>query len=158
MKAITIIQPWATLIALGEKKFETRSWATKHRGPLAIHAGKKVDKDAWMNEVIYMTLRKHGILTINDLPTGAILATCNLSGCYMVERKASEQEDRIPVWLKSTTAEGITLGWAGKFPDEYYFGDYSDGRYAWKLADVKPLEDPISVKGQQGLWNWELQT
>ena len=41
MKAITIIQPWATLIALGEKQFETRSWFTKHRGELAIHAGKR---------------------------------------------------------------------------------------------------------------------
>jgi hypothetical protein len=44
MKAITIIQPWATLIALGEKKFETRSWTTKYRGPLAIHAGMKWGK------------------------------------------------------------------------------------------------------------------
>jgi hypothetical protein len=46
MKSITIIQPWATLIALGEKKYETRGWPTKHRGPLAIHAGKKIDKEA----------------------------------------------------------------------------------------------------------------
>ncbi|WP_342351939.1 ASCH domain-containing protein [Lysinibacillus boronitolerans] len=30
MKAITIKQPWATLIALGEKRFETRSWQTKY--------------------------------------------------------------------------------------------------------------------------------
>ncbi|WP_438350423.1 2-oxoglutarate dehydrogenase E1 [Paenibacillus sp. FA6] len=125
---------------------------------MAIHAGKKVDKDAWMEPEIYDALRKHGILTINDLPTGAILATCNLSDCYKVERKASEQEDSGPVWLKSTTAGGITLGWAGKFPDEYYFGDYTDGRYAWELADIKPLKDPIPSKGQQGLWNWEAQS
>lgn len=43
MKVISIIQPWATLIALGEKKFETRSWKTKYHGELAIHAIKKID-------------------------------------------------------------------------------------------------------------------
>ncbi|MEZ7793182.1 ASCH domain-containing protein [Niallia circulans] len=40
-------QPWATLIALGGKEFETRSWQTKYLGKLAIHAGKSVDKEAW---------------------------------------------------------------------------------------------------------------
>lgn len=40
MKAITIWQPWAMLIALLEKGNETRGWPTKHRGPLAIHAAK----------------------------------------------------------------------------------------------------------------------
>ncbi|KQO04623.1 hypothetical protein ASF12_13925 [Paenibacillus sp. Leaf72] len=41
MKAITIIQPWATLIAIGAKQYETRGWSTKHRGALAIHAGSQ---------------------------------------------------------------------------------------------------------------------
>lgn len=43
MKVITLIQPWATLVALGEKKIETRSWSTNFRGRIAIHAGKKID-------------------------------------------------------------------------------------------------------------------
>ena len=38
MKAITIWQPWATLLPLGVKLYETRSWATSYRGPIAIHA------------------------------------------------------------------------------------------------------------------------
>jgi hypothetical protein len=41
VKAITLQQPWASLIALGAKSVETRSWSTAYRGPLAIHAGKK---------------------------------------------------------------------------------------------------------------------
>jgi len=41
LKAITILQPWASLIACGAKQIETRSWATKYRGQLAIHAGKQ---------------------------------------------------------------------------------------------------------------------
>ena len=38
MKAITIWQPWASMLACGAKQYETRSWATKYRGPIAIHA------------------------------------------------------------------------------------------------------------------------
>lgn len=41
MKAITIWQPWASLLAHGMKQYETRSWATKYRGPIAIHAAKR---------------------------------------------------------------------------------------------------------------------
>lgn len=40
MKTLTLHQPWASLIAMGVKKIETRSWGTKYRGPLAIHAGQ----------------------------------------------------------------------------------------------------------------------
>jgi len=46
MKVLTIKQPWATLIMQGDKKYEFRSWQTKHRGDLLIHAGKGVDKEA----------------------------------------------------------------------------------------------------------------
>ena len=38
MKVLTLTQPWATLVAIGAKRIETRSWATKYRGPLLIHA------------------------------------------------------------------------------------------------------------------------
>ncbi|WP_331281011.1 ASCH domain-containing protein [Brevibacillus thermoruber] len=83
MKAITIHQPWATLIALGEKRFETRSWATKYRGPLAIHAGKKVDRDACEAEPIRSVLAKHGY-TADNLPTGVILAVGEMVDCLEV--------------------------------------------------------------------------
>jgi len=42
MKAITIQQPWAEMIARGLKRVENRTWRTSHRGPLAIHAGKSM--------------------------------------------------------------------------------------------------------------------
>lgn len=41
MKALTLHQPWASLIAAGVKTIETRSWSTRYRGPLAVHAGKR---------------------------------------------------------------------------------------------------------------------
>ncbi|MEK4348992.1 hypothetical protein [Paenibacillus sp. FSL P4-0184] len=80
MKAITIIQPWATLIALREKKFETRSWPTKYRGLLAIHAGKKIDKEACREPEIRKALERHGY-TEDNLSTGAVVAICKLSNC-----------------------------------------------------------------------------
>jgi hypothetical protein len=73
MKAITIIQPWATLLAIGEKKFETRSWGTKYRGELAIHASKKTDKVICRYEPFHSILAKHGYTAAN-LPTGVLLA------------------------------------------------------------------------------------
>ncbi|KZS45724.1 2-oxoglutarate dehydrogenase E1 [Paenibacillus glucanolyticus] len=148
MKTITIIQPWATLIALGEKQFETRSWSTKHRGELAIHAGKKIDREACEIEPIRSTLAKHGY-TADNLPTGAIVALCNLEECYMVDNR----HDYGTIGLKAKNGKFIM--WGGSRGNEYYFGDYSDGRCAWQTSNVRHLREPIPAKGMQGLWNWE---
>lgn len=139
MKAITIKQPWATLIALGEKKFETRSWQTKYRGPIAIHAGKSIDKEACKDREIAAALNKHGII-ISDLPTGSVVAIGELSGCYKV----------IEDFGDSAYTSGPVIR-----SDEYPFGDYTEGRYAWKLEHVKALDEPLKAKGQLSLWNWD---
>lgn len=140
MKAITIHQPWATLIALGEKKFETRGWPTNHRGQIAIHAAKKADKDACDMEQIRSVLAKHGY-TADNLPTGSVIAICQLVGCHKVI---------------STSFDAATL-YADGIPkvrgNELAFGWYEVGRYAWEMADVKQI-DPVPAKGQQRLWNW----
>ncbi|MNJ46042.1 ASCH domain protein [compost metagenome] len=151
MKVITIIQPWATLIALGEKRFETRSWATKHRGDLLIHAGKKVDKKVCQQEPYRSVLGKHGY-TADNLPTGSIIAKVNLHNCYAISRRHGVDG---PVSLETSVK---TLEWADPMEQEYYFGDYRDGRYAWELLDVQRMLEPISAKGMQGLWNWEIWT
>ena len=46
MKTLTLLQPWAMLVALEAKRIETRSWGTWYRGPLAIHADKRMPKAA----------------------------------------------------------------------------------------------------------------
>ncbi|UIO44339.1 ASCH domain-containing protein [Brevibacillus brevis] len=139
MKAITIHQPWATLIALGEKQFETRSWVTKYSGPIAIHAGKKVDKEICLEEPFRSVLAEHGF-TADNLPTGAVVAICQLGECHEVMADfgnyALIAEDRFYIGAQ-----------------EYHFGNYESGRYAWELLSVKPI-DPVPAKGQQGLWNW----
>ncbi len=141
MKAITIKQPWATLIALGEKKFETRSWQTKYRGPLAIHAGKSIDKDACENSWIKGVLKEHGITSYKDLPTGVVLATVELKDCYKVEATLGH----VSVLSKGRTIEGL----------EVTFGDYTEGRYAWELDNLQVLSDPVVAKGQLSLWEWQ---
>ena len=143
IKAITIKQPWATLIALGEKKFETRSWATKHRGPIAIHAGKSIDKEAFKERAIATILAKHGIHLIKDLPTGAVLAIVELSECH----KVTFDNDFID---EAETDKGISI--AG---NEYRFGFYEEGRYAWELTNLQVLPELVPAKGQLSLWNWD---
>lgn len=138
MKAITIKQPWATLIALGLKEFETRSWATKHRGSIAIHAGKSIDKEAY--EDFSNDLKAVGIENIKQLPIGSVIATASLVECHKV----------IKEYPKQNTAEVAEFYIDGK---EYNYGFYEPGRYAWQLSNVKAIE-PVPAKGQLSLWNW----
>ena len=46
MKALSLLQPWASLVAIGAKLYETRTWRTPHRGEIAIHASRTMGKDA----------------------------------------------------------------------------------------------------------------
>lgn len=150
MKAITIKQPWASLIAIGAKRIETRSWQTKYRGPIAIHSSAH-----WSNKernLVYthpfdMVLtqdRAHRnpnffeALSWQFLPTGKILATANLVDCIPTEK--------IPYDLNHPHADS-----ANAF--EEHFGDYLPGRFAWILEDVKALKEPMDYRGSLGLWD-----
>lgn len=146
MKVISIIQPWATLIAIGEKKFETRSWERKYRGELGIHASKKINKAVCEMEPFKSVLAEHGY-TASNLPTGAIIATTNMIDCLEISRTHQG-------YVKLNSERKTS--WNDPFMDEneYVFGDYTVGRFAWELVDVKQIE-PIPAKGQLGLWNWE---
>lgn len=142
MKVITLIQPWATLITLGEKKIETRSWKTKYRGDLLIHAGKKIDKDICNTEPYKSILAKHGYDS-NNLPTGVILSRCNLTNCL----EMAKDTGKYAVLEDNTIVEN----------NEYEFGFYDVGRYGWVLDDVKSLDSPIKAKGQLNLWNYDIE-
>lgn len=81
MKVLTIKQPYASLIANGYKKYEFRSWKTKYRGELYIHAGNGVDKKR-------MDMVKEYEL---NYPSGYIIAKVNLTDCILVDEKMSKQ-------------------------------------------------------------------
>lgn len=137
MKTITVWQPWAGALAAGIKENETRSWATKYRGPLAIHAGKetypRAGEPVW--DAIRHLLKVPIIYTGPEVfPRGCILATAELVDCIKIT----------PEYIATLSSDELALG------------DYTLGRYAWKLANVKRLPEPIPAKGAQGLWNWEV--
>lgn len=133
MRCLTIRQPWAELVALGEKRFETRSWRTAYRGELAVHAGLQVDKAVCATEPFKSVLAPHGY-TADNLPLGAVIATGFLKNCYEI------------------TAELAEEGWPGG--DEYRFGDYTAGRFAWELEKMNLLAEPVPAKGKLGLWQY----
>lgn len=146
MKAITLWQPWATLLACGAKQYETRSWATKYRGPIAIHAsiktGIKVSPE--FAKVVDEYCSK--------FPLGYIIATAELVDCHKIVRYGGRgMSSDGPGWLE--TEDGIYL----PTEQELLFGDWTPGRYAWEVVNVKMLPEPIPAKGHQRLWNWEVE-
>lgn len=136
VKAITVWQPWATLLATGQKHNETRSWKTSYRGEILIHAAKTDHSGILLH--IPMEELKHfqdaGV--VNKLPTGAIIGKANLVDCFQIDEAYRRKLQR-------------------ENPAELAFGDYTIGRYAWVMADAILFNKPIPAKGKQGLWNWE---
>ena len=131
MKVISLIEPWGSLIKEKVKYIETRSWKTNYRGELYIHASMKTvpKKDERINKLIDM-------LEDKDFKYGNIIAKCKLVDCiYMDEDFVKNIKQNHPI--------------------EYQCGEYSVGRYAWVLEDIEKLENPISVKGHLGIWNYE---
>lgn len=136
MKAISLWQPWATAVAIGAKKIETRSWWTPYRGRLAVHAAKRDTPELreFFSLKVCDPFRQAGFARFEQLPFGAIIATCRLVEC-----------------LRSTDVDYLT-------DQERALGDYSPGRYAWIFEDIEPLEKPVYCRGYQGFFEWPTLT
>jgi len=133
MKWISLTQPYATLVAVRAKKIETRSWYTPYRGPLGIHASKGFPRwaRALCSEEPYKSaLAQAGIYSYRDLPLGVLLAKGDLTDCLEIN----------------------PYGFIKPPEPELSFGDYSTGRFAWLLADMEPLPEPVLWKGQLRLF------
>lgn len=142
MKGLTLTQPWATLIALGAKRIETRSWQTSYRGELAIHAGKglgEFDSEAelWircLTDPFRAALTAGGYANPGHLPRGKIVAVVNLDSIWRL------------------MAGGIE-GFSPQPPaNELAFGNYAPGRFGFLLTDSRPLPEPIPCRGALSLW------
>lgn len=81
MKALSIRQPWAWLIVNGHKPVENRTWRTKVRGRIAIHASAKMTRLDWMTAGFLC--QKAGIYLPppEDLPTGGIVGYATVADC-----------------------------------------------------------------------------
>ena len=87
MRAFTTHQPWASLIAEGAKEYETRSWGTNYRGPVAIHAGKREPRIAELPGGISWKWTR-------DQPLGAIVAIATLTDCVHTNWLDVSSEER----------------------------------------------------------------
>lgn len=128
---LSLTQPWATLVAIGAKTFETRSWQTGYRGTLAIHASKGFPRDCQelcATEPFLSALLRVGYQNTRELPRGQVIAAVYLMSCISTD------------------------DWHPAFgSDEYNFGDYSLGRYAWSFDDAVRIK-PFDAKGSLGIW------
>ena len=125
MKALTIKQPWASLIIEGYKKYEFRSWKTNYRGKILIHAGLSLEKD------VQERFKDYNL----DYKLGYIIGEAEIVDCILVDEKFNEELRNIDpiVYGRSKHVEN----------------------YAWKLENIKKYDNPIPYKGKLGLWNYE---
>lgn len=126
MKTITIKQPFASLIAEGLKKYEFRTWRTKYRGEVLIHAGKSVDKKA-MEKFRHLNL---------EYPTGCIIAKATISDCVFIDSDMKKKLNKEDPLVYSGVVKDIE--WKG---------------YGFKLENVVKVE-PIYINGKLSLWDY----
>lgn len=140
MKAITLYQPWASAIACGLKTHETRSWRTSFRGSIAIHAAQRVPRKI-RDEPQYWMLYQHVMDScdedLRDLPTSCIVTVGVVADCVPTEAVTCKMSP-YPFEISK---------------HELDFGDYSPGRFAWRLSMIPKKFDPIPCAGHQGIWD-----
>lgn len=150
MRGLSVTQPWASLIAIGAKRIETRSWSVPYRGLVAIHASKKFPKAeralCWGDP--FRTALMEGGLDGNDdhLPLGMVIAVGTLTDVWSTDGMVAVNAMRPAGFDELLT------------PKERAFGDYSPRRFGWVLRNVVALKTPVPAKGALGLWFFDDQT
>lgn len=144
IKAISLWEPWASLIRTGAKTYETRSWKTAYRGPLLICAAKG---GASVQKIINLLndpkfqlglrpIRRNTLSYVyfENLNFGKAVAVVSLENC-------------LPVDIDSIAEISEA---------ERNFGDFSPGRYMWKLKMLNNIFEPFPVKGKQGFFEVDM--
>ncbi|WP_157014862.1 ASCH domain-containing protein [Mesorhizobium xinjiangense] len=125
--ALSIMQPWAWLICNGFKSVENRSWPTRYRGPVAIHAGRKIDTGAhnWVTAGVHPVTGERTLLGI-DYPAcyGVPIATGGIVGVAELVDCIDGSDD-----------------------------DWFVGPHGFVLANARPIPF-IPVKGALGFFEW----
>lgn len=151
LKAASLHQPYAFLLATGEKLFETRSWRPKSLPEsrlLWVHSSQAFPRENMAlceTEPFAETLHRHGIKNLNELALGFILGRLTVGNVYTIVRPGDE-----------STARGFM---APPAEPELSFGDYrlGLGRVAWRCHQPQLLATPIRARGKLGLWDYEVQ-
>lgn len=127
-KAVSIWQPWASLMARGVKTIITFHQATTHRGPVAIHAARVIDLAGAPDQLCVAALGRDWR---GRLPTRAIVAVGDLVDCCPAPQ----------------LADGLT-------PADYAAGSFAPGRHAWVFENLRALRTPLPLSGRRGLFGW----
>lgn len=136
VNVISLIQPWASLVVMGAKKWETRSRATKFRGLIYIHSSAQ-----FPDEYKAMTMKTPFSLYIPDysqLQLGRIIGHVEIVDCIPTEKWLSMHQQ--------TNADHYR---------EWQFGNYNFGRYAWELKNPVMFTLPVRAKGSLGIWKFD---
>lgn len=180
MKAISLWQPWASLIACGVKRYETRHWAPSRDligQTIAIHAAKKIDRESgdFVDALNYGQFRDAGAAM-----TGFALADAlrgSWGDCPDEMMGLFGQASIMPIGCVVATAKLDAAFELGELTDGTMapaalvtrrftsrsmppcftvridpFGNFAPGRWAWLLSDIRPLKPPIAMKGAQGFF------
>ncbi len=179
-KALTLWQPWATLMTLRVKWIETRPWTTNYRGRIYLHAGKRFvelgyggELGGWLCRVSSFNGRPYllapgtwpggGALDWNEkmpapmpLPLGAVLGSAELTDCVPILGVLPTTQTRCIEANRGNAALWNEVG-ATVINDQVPFGDFTPGRFGWLFEGIEPLAKPVAAKGMQRLWNWTPQ-
>lgn len=129
MKVITIKQPFATLISEGLKEYEFRTWRTRYRGDILIHAGKGIDKKA-MKKFEHLNL---------EYPIGCIIAKATLTDCITIDEEA-----------RGMLKEKQSIVYSNIINHPEWEG------YGFKLENIEKIK-PIPINGKLSLWDYDYQ-
>jgi hypothetical protein len=157
MKVLALHQPWASLIAIGAKKVETRGWPAEKYG--------------LVGERVAVQATKTGIpkYEFEELFDGSPYFAAALRPIFDPECQFSDRD--LPGVLWKTLPRGVILATAvvdrseqmgplliqRQSRAEWSFGDWQIGRYAFFLRGVEELPEPIPFSGHQGVPVWETE-
>ena len=146
MKALTLYQPWASLIAHGVKTIETRSWASAGilGERLAIHAGKRVERSL-DPETERAIAALYGPEWWRDVPQGEVVCTT-----VIADLRCVLETDGEVAYLSQSPLPDASPTVA---VDPH--GDFGRGRWLWFFRDIQRLDPPVPAEGRMRLWEWE---
>jgi len=172
MKAISLWQPWASLIAAGLKHYETRSWAPPREligQTIAIHAAKKIDCDAadFANDLSYGKMGWEIADKLKALiepcpdhlciklgysawPAGVIVCTARLDAAFQLGDLAEGTAVPAASVIRRLVSRPLPECFTVRLDK---FGNYDPGRWAWLLTNVMPLQPPPQMTGRQGFFD-----
>lgn len=134
MKALALIQPWASAWCSPAKIHETRSWRTHFRGWLLVHASAtRIPRDIGpsLDAVMDEHFGPHWGL---ELPRGALIGMVNVVDCV-------------------ASTDIYRLGYRDHDNDDWVCGNFEPGRWGFKRDGWKVFKEPITWKGARGLFD-----